>query len=122
MKIPISNVQKEAGFRINFVDIFFIFLLIFGAYALYDVLGTLENLYLLPLYVGFTFFLFCNVFRLRTKEELLWTLFFLSTSVITFNFFRDNWVLITIGLSSLVQFLEIVLEFRSEGYRGAFGG
>ena len=122
MNIPISKVQKEAGFRLNLVDILFIALLLSASYYLHEVLGSKENLYLLPLYVGLTFFLFCNVFRLRTQDELIWTLFFLSTSAITFNFFHENWVIITIGLSTLVQLVEIVLNFRSEGYRGVFGG
>jgi len=122
MNIPISKVKKEAGFRINLVDILFISLLIFSSYYLYNLLGSTENLYILPLYVGFTFFLFCNVFRLRTKDEFLWTLFFLLVSTITFNFFRENWVFTSMGLSSFFQFIEIVINVRSKGYKGVFSG
>ena len=122
MNIPISKVKKEAGFRINLVDILFIGLLIFSSYYLYNLLGSMENLYILPLYVGFTFFLFCNVFRLRTKDEFLWTLFFLLVSTITFNFFRENWVFTSMALSSFFQFIEIVITVRSKGYKGVFSG
>jgi len=122
MNIPISKVKKEAGFRINIVDIIFIGLLGYASYYLYTVLGDKDNLYLLPLYVGFTFFLFCNVFRLRTKEELIWTLFFMLSAFITFNFFYANWVAITLGLSSLLQAILIGLAIGSDGYRGVFGG
>ena len=122
MKIPISKVKKEAGFRINLVDIIFIGLLGSTSYYLYTVLGDKDNLYLLPLYMGFTFFLFCNVFRLRTKEELIWTLFFLLSASITFNFFYAHWVAITLGLSSLLQAILIGFAVGSDGYRGIFGG
>jgi len=120
MNIPIFKVKKEAGFRINFVDMLFITLLIFASYYLHTELGNQENLYLLPLYVGFTFFLFCNVFRLRTKEELIWTLFFLVSSFMSFSFFHESWVLLTFFLSSLLQVVLIGLAISSDGYRGIF--
>ena len=120
MNIPISKVKKEVGFRINLVDIIFITLLTSVSYYLYTILGSSENLYFLPLYVGFTFFLFCNVFRLRTKDELMWTLFFLLSSFVTYNFFHTHWVVITLGLSSLIQSVLIGLAIGSSGYRGVF--
>jgi len=120
MNIPISKVKKEVGFRINLVDIIFITLLASASYYLYTILGSSENLYLLPLYVGFTFFLFCNVFRLRTKEEFVWTLFFLLSSFMTYTFFHAHWVAITLGFSSLLQAVLIGFAVRSSGYRGVF--
>ena len=121
MNIPISKVKKEVGFRINFIDIIFIVLIGTASYYLYTILGRSENLYLLPLYVGFTFFLFCNVFRLRTKDELIWTLFFLLSSFVTYNLVPAHWVAITLSLSSLLQAVLIGFAVRSDGYRGIFG-
>ena len=120
MKFQIFKVQKEKGFRINLVDIVFIMLLIGASMFIYKEIGYLDNIYLLPLYVGFTFFLFCNVFRLTTKYELIWTVVFAIVTAISLHFFSENWVLITIGISSFVQFVEIVLHVRSDDYRGVF--
>ena len=120
MNIPISKVKKEAGFRMNIIDVVFIGLLGSASYYIYTILGSSENLYLLPLYVGFTFFLFCNVFRLRTKEELIWTLSFLITALVTFKLFHTHWVAITLGLSSLFQAVLIGLAIGSDGYHGVF--
>lgn len=120
MKFQIFKVQKEAGFRINLVDILFIMLLISASMFIYKEIGSLDNIYLLPLYIGFTFFLFCNVFRLTTKYELIWTLVFSVVTAISFHYFSDNWVLITIGVSSFVQFVEIILHLRSDDYHGVF--
>ena len=120
MNFQIFKVQKEAGFRINLVDILFIMLLIGASIFIHKEIGYLDNIYLLSLYVGFTFFLFCNVFRLTTKYELIWTLIFALVTAISFHFFYENWVLLTIGVSSFVQLVEIVLHLRSDAYRGVF--
>ena len=120
MKFQIFKVQKEKGFRINLVDIVFIILLIGVSMFIFKEIGYLDNIYLLPLYVGFTFFLFCNVFRLTTKYELVWTVIFALVTAISFHFFAENWVLITIGSLSCVQLVEIVLHIRSDDYRGVF--
>jgi len=118
MKFQIFKVQKEKGFRINLVDIIFILLLMGASSYIYKTVETMGYYFLLPLYVGFTFFLFCNVFRLKTKDEMLWTLFFIAITTITLNFFEAYWVLLTIFISFLFQLLLIIRNFRSEGYRG----
>jgi len=118
VNIQIFKVQKEKGFRINVVDVIFILLLIASSVFIYSYLGDLGYYFLLPLYVGFSFFLFCNVFRLRTKDEMIWTFLFLTIVGVTFNLFPNNWVLYTISSSFLIQAVLIVLHVGSEGYRG----
>jgi len=118
VNIQIFKVQKEKGFRINLVDIVFILLLIGFSVFIYTYLGDLGYYFLLPLYVGFSFFLFCNVFRLRTKDEMIWTFLFLMIVGITFYFFPNNWVIYTISSSFIIQTVLIVLDIGSEGYRG----
>jgi len=118
VNIQIFKVQKEKGFRINLVDIVFILLLIGFSIFIYTYLGDLGYYFLLPLYVGFSFFLFCNVFRLRTKDEMIWTFLFLMIVGITFYFFPNNWVMYTISSSFVIQTVLIVLDIGSEGYRG----
>jgi len=111
-------IQKEKGFRISIVDVVFILLLIASSVFIYTYLGDLGYYFLLPLYVGFSFFLFCNVFRLRTKDEMIWTFLFLTIVGVTFNLFPNNWVIFTISSSFLIQAILIVLHVGSEGYRG----
>ena len=117
MNIRVFDVQKEKGFRINVMDTVFIALLISISVGIYFYIGTLGYLFLLPLYIGFSFFLFCNVFRLRTIDEIVWTLLFLSSVRITFEYFPDSWVLYTMGISFLIQVLLIVFHVGSKGYR-----
>ena len=118
MNIRIFDVQKEKGFRINLVDILFIALLIGSSVYIYTQLGNLGYYFLLPLYVGFSFFLFCNVFRLKTRDEMIWTFLFLTIVSITFEHFPNSWVIYTIGASFVIQAVLIVFHVGSEGYRG----
>jgi asparagine N-glycosylation enzyme membrane subunit Stt3 len=118
VSIQIFKVQKEKGFRINLVDIIFILLLIGSSIFIYTHLGSLGYYFSLPLYIGFSFFLFCNVFRLRTKDEMIWTFLFLTIVSITFHYFPDSWVIYSIGFSFIVQVILIVLHVGSKGYRG----
>jgi len=118
VNIQIFKVQKEKGFRISIVDVVFILLLIASSVFIYTYLGDLGYYFLLPLYVGFSFFLFCNVFRLRTKDEMIWTFLFLTIVGVTFNLFPNNWVIYTISSSFIIQVVLVVLHVGSEGYRG----
>lgn len=61
-------------------------------YAL--VLGASLGLYLLmpgsfyflvPLYIGITFYLFCNVFRVGNAPEAVWYTVFIAVSLLTFH-------------------------------------
>ena len=120
MNIRVFDVQKEKGFRINVLDMIFIVLLIGSSVAIYAYIGTLGYYFLLPLYVGFTFFLFCNVFRLRTRDEMIWTFLFLTIVSITFEYFPDSWIVYTIEASFCIQVILIVFHVGSEGYRGVW--
>ncbi len=114
MKFQIFKVQKERGFRINLLDILFILLLIGASVSIYLYIGDLGHYFLLPLYIGFTFFLFCNVFRLKTKDELLWTLFFMLSTMITMKYFEEHWVIYTLVFSFMLQVILIVKHVYSK--------
>ena len=118
MNIRVFDVQKEKGFRINVLDMIFIALLIGSSVAIYFYIGALGYYFLLPLYVGFTFFLFCNVFRLRTRDEMIWTFLFLTIVSITFESFPVSWVVYTLCASFFIQVILIAFHVGSEGYRG----
>ncbi len=113
MKFLTFKVQKEPGFRFNLTDLIFIILLILLSALIYHFLGTYYLFFLLPLYIGFTFFLFCNIFRVKTKIELIWiTLFFIS-SIISYILFEENWLIGAMLFSSLFQFIQIFLVIKS---------
>lgn len=77
MKWLTFDIQREPGFRFNLIDL----LLIVTLVAMSVVWGTAfpeQHLYLLPLYVGISFFLFCNVFRIGNRLEMPWYLTFVA--------------------------------------------
>ena len=63
--------KHSSGFRFNEID--FIFLVASGvlSFFIYNKTPNL-SLYLIPLYLVFSFFLFCNVFRIGNKLEAFW--------------------------------------------------
>jgi phosphoglycerol transferase MdoB-like AlkP superfamily enzyme len=77
------KIQKEPGFRLNLIDIGLIACLILVTWLLYPIFQE-GWLFLLPLYIGLSFFLFCNVFRIGNWLEPFWyipftiALFFLN--------------------------------------------
>ena len=71
MKWLTFDVQREPGFRLNLTDLLFISLLLSVSGALHMVAMPLA-LTGLVLYLGLTFFLFCNVFRITNKLESYW--------------------------------------------------
>jgi len=104
----------QPGFRISLSDIVFLIVLIvltlfannahwyFAAIAL-----------LLP---GLQFFLFCNVFRIRRKPELVWMAFYLIFVPVLYLYFPSLWLLAIIP--PLFGLALIVNEFRYIGYHG----
>jgi hypothetical protein len=65
------EVQREPGFRLNLTDLITIALLLAVSSALYLIAMPLLLLALVP-FLGLSFFLFCNVFRIGNKLEPWW--------------------------------------------------
>ena len=63
------------------------------------------------------FFLFCNVFRIRTKFELIWTAVFILLSSANLAFGRPGWPA-TIGISGACAAALVAIEMRNPGYHG----
>jgi hypothetical protein len=81
------NVQRKPGFRLNLTDLILVVLLLGISFALYKLIPDM-SLYGIPLYVGFSFFCFCNIFRIGNKLEPFWYVpFFLVAAfcIYTFN-------------------------------------
>ena len=86
MNGPISEgaLHKRRGMG-RFVPDYLIYLLVLGA-ALGLYLLMPETFYfLVPLYIGVTFYLFCNVFRVGNAPEALWYTVFIAVSLLTFT-------------------------------------
>ena len=71
------EVQREPGFRLNLADLALIAALLAVSLAWRAVYAE-QHLWLLPLYVGFSFFLFCNVFRIGNRTEVPWYAVFVA--------------------------------------------
>lgn len=63
------------------------------------------------------FFLFCNVFRMSRKLELLWSAAFLLLAVATIQYGIPGWWATGLG-SILVALLVLLLEMRKPSYHG----
>jgi hypothetical protein len=120
MGIKLFAVKKhdEPGFRLNLADFIFIVFLIALSYIIFS-LTKYNYFYLLPLYIGFTFFLFCNVFRIGNSLEVFWYVPFLGVSTCGF-FMKDNfWPLVLLICEPLKAAL-IIFRIRKGNYIGAF--
>ena len=84
MKWLTFDTQEEPGFRFNLVDLFLILFLLLVS-TLFYVISPFNFYYLVPVYVGFTFFLFCNVFRIGNNLERVWYIPFILITVLSFN-------------------------------------
>lgn len=80
------QLKTGPGFRVNLTDILFLSLLALFSYFIYVALPGM-SLFGIPIYLGFTFFLFCNVFRIGNKLESLWYLPFTFIAVYYFKQF-----------------------------------
>jgi len=79
MKWLTFEIQRTPGFRFNLLDLGMIALLVLLAVFLWQVSANLMFA-ALPLYVGVTFFLFCNVFRIGNRLEPWWYVPFAITA------------------------------------------
>lgn len=70
-KPPGGRRGQPPGFRIDRVDVGFLTLLAALSALIWKVMPY-QGLQWLPLYLGSTFFLFCNVFRIGDRLEPLW--------------------------------------------------
>ena len=108
--------QTEPGFRINLTDILFLFLLGTSSvvWRRYD---TAHYYYLLPLYVGLTFFLFCNVFRVGNRVEPIWYVTFVIIVLVTIKHPLIFWLAV-LFICEPVKWGIIIWRVRRSDYRG----
>jgi hypothetical protein len=110
--------QTEPGFRFNVVDLIFLVLLVSLSYIIFTV-SEERGLYILPVYIGLTFFLFCNVFRIGNRLEPFWYIPFVIVFLTGFYTMDSFWPLVLIVCEPLKAGL-IVFRIKKGDYRGAF--
>jgi len=111
-----SHPEFRPGFRLSVFDFVFLGL---GAAAAYFAFSQRSLPALIPAYVIFTFFFYCNVFRIRRTPELIWAAAFILTALASFFFEQPPWP-ITFGAGLALTVILIVLEMRHPSYHGIF--
>lgn len=104
---------RTAGFRLSIADAI---MLAIGAAATVMAVGPLGPMAgIFPMAVGH-FFLFCNVFRLRRRYELVWAAIFVANFA-AWSFTEFSWTRV-LATQLPVTALVIALEIRSPRYHG----
>ena len=113
---PLTRATFRPGFRFSLSDLIFLGVGVAAAYFAF----TLRSLpAVIPAYVIFTFFLYCNVFRIRRTPELIWAVVFTATALASTYFDRPSWGA-TFATGSFLTVILIVIEMRHPSYHGIF--
>ncbi len=119
MKWLTFDIQRSPGFRLNLIDIGFILFLCGLAVMAYQWLPG-SSMFWLPLYLGLSFFLFCNVFRIGNRMEIFWYIPFILVagySVFTMN--MNHFWLLTLFVLEPVKWALIGFTIKKSSYHGA---
>lgn len=108
--------SRRRGFRFSPIDLLAILICGMLTWVSYPWLG--EVAYLFPIALGH-FFLFCNVFRIRRRPELIWAGLFVMNVAINVTFGELSWLRI-LAIQTPLTVLLISQEIRSEKYHGIF--
>ncbi len=120
MKWLTFEIQRAPGFRFNLIDL--TLLLLLGSLAWWMQGAMPEStLFAVPLYVGLTFFLFCNIFRIGNRLERFWYLPFIPVAATCIHTGNEAlmWWLVLLVFEPLKWGL-IIHRYRRDDYRGAF--
>ena len=118
MKWFTFDIQNEPGFRFNLIDLFLILSLLLVSCFLYR-LDPTGFFYWIPLYVGLSFFQFCNLFRIGNRMESFWYIPFVLITLLSFNRPDIYWRLILLVCEPLKIGL-IVYRIKKGNYTGIF--
>ena len=118
MKWQIFSLQKEPGFRFNVIDLLFILCLLALTTTLYLIEVPTALLSLIP-YLGLSFFMFCNLFRIGNYLERFWYIPFTVIAVwgITTSELDMMWWIILLTLEPF-KWILIVYRIFSGNYVG----
>lgn len=118
MRLRTFEIQREPGFRLNLIDLGLIAGLAAASAAWYAIFPE-QHLYLLPAYVGLSFFLFCNVFRIGNRVEPIWYVAFTAMAVWGLSREVFPWLAL-LAVCETLKWALIVWRIRRGPYVGAF--
>ena len=118
MKWLTFKVQREPGLRFNLTDFLLIVILI-GLSAFIFEIYPYDYYFFLPLYIGGSFFLFCNVFRIGNRLEPYWYVTFLLLTVALIRTPAIYWP-VMLGVCEPLKVFLIVYRIRQPDYVGIF--
>lgn len=104
------------GFRISIIDLVFIFLAVGAAVYIYRIS---QDTSFVILFTTFHFFMFCNVFRIERKPELIWSIFFCITTYGTLIYQFPPWKYNYL-LSLMLAIFLIFIDTKKPSYHGIF--
>lgn len=116
MNLLSFKIQRDPGFRFNLIDLILIGILSALSYGIYSMTPA-GYYYLLPIYIGFTFFLFCNVFRIGNTLEPFWYIPFVLITLLFFNDPEVYWKMI-LGILEPLKLGLILYHIRKGPYVG----
>jgi len=105
--------EFKPGFRISIIDLIFIVFVTVLAVSISSINHYLSIIIILPCV---QFFLFCNVFRIRRKTELIWATLYLLFGYSGYYFHINTYLFVFISLSTGI--ILIISEFKHPGYHG----
>ena len=118
MRWHLYRPRHEPGFRLTMIDI-----MVLGMVCLLCWLGkeafSGHHIYLIPLYVGFSFFLFCNVIRIGNQLEVFWYIPFVVLSIYGLNRPEIYWALV-LSVCEPLRGALIIYRLRQGNYVGVF--
>lgn len=118
MKLHVFERQHKPGFRLNILDLAVIAI----AAGLFLTLRPSERFGLIapvPLHLAATFFLFCNVIRVRTRHEIAWSLTYVGSLGSAAWFDLPLWP--TVLTTTTASFLAVVVHALMTGqHHGVF--
>lgn len=78
MKLRVFRPQREPGFRLSVADLAIAAGAVLAAFVV-SRLPDVAELWPLPIHVFATFFCFCNLFRIATRQEAFWCCTFVAS-------------------------------------------
>ncbi len=118
MKKPFFKKSQPRGFRFSVRDACFILIVICAAIFVY-VRTQDYTAALVPVHLCSVFFLFCNVFRVRTRHELAWVGSYLAAVAIALSLSDMFWPIV-IGITTPTLAAVTIWAWFDDGYRGVF--
>ena len=118
MKWLTFEVQRRPGFRFNLTDLLLIAILLGLSIFIFE-LYPYDYYYWLPVYIGGSFFLFCNVFRIGNKLEPYWYITFVAITLALIRHPELYWP-IMLGVCEPLKLGLIVYRVKQANYVGIF--